>query len=217
VFRRRDPRPWWQSLLRALWPRGGWTRALHYLKHRIRRLPDTPERIARGIFAGVVTVFTPLFGLHFVLAALLAKLMRGNILASLVATFLGNPLTFLPIALLSLEVGHLMLGTRLEPGAEVGLMENFAGAFEDLRHNIGALFTREHADWRHLARFWREVFLPYLIGGIPIGIVSALIAYYVSVPLIRAYQAHRRGQLAAKLEALRCKAERAADERHRAR
>ena len=44
------------------------------------------------------------------LAALLAKLMRGNVIASLLATFVGNPLTFLPIAAISMQTGNFLLG-----------------------------------------------------------------------------------------------------------
>ena len=79
VFRRRDRRPLWRVALEFLWPRGGWGRAAQYVRHRVRRLPDTPEKISRGIWAGVFTAFTPFYGLHFVVAAVLAKLMRGNI------------------------------------------------------------------------------------------------------------------------------------------
>ncbi len=59
MFRRRDRRPIWQAVVQFMWPRGGWARAFHYVKHRVRRLPDSPERIARGIWAGVFTTFTP--------------------------------------------------------------------------------------------------------------------------------------------------------------
>ena len=72
--------------------------------------PIRPHRIARGIFAGVFTTFTPFFGLHFVVAAILARLMRGNILAALLATFFGNPLTYVPIGVVSLKTGHFLLG-----------------------------------------------------------------------------------------------------------
>jgi uncharacterized protein (DUF2062 family) len=82
VFKRRDQREVGRRIIaEALWPRGGWARAFQYVQHRLRRLPGTPEQIARGIFAGAVTVFTPLFGLHFLVAAILAKIMRGSILA----------------------------------------------------------------------------------------------------------------------------------------
>ena len=84
-------------MLEFFWPRGGWGRAARYVQHRLHRLPDTPETIARGIFAGVFTTFTPLYGLHFIVAATLAWLVRGNIIAALLGTFFGNPLTLLMV------------------------------------------------------------------------------------------------------------------------
>ena len=35
-----------RAIAEFLWPRGGWARAYYYVKHRLKRLPDTPERIA---------------------------------------------------------------------------------------------------------------------------------------------------------------------------
>ncbi|RMD91547.1 MAG: DUF2062 domain-containing protein, partial [Alphaproteobacteria bacterium] len=107
-----------------VYPRGGWWRAATYVWHRLRRLPDSPHRIARGIGAGVFVSFTPLFGMHFVLAALIALLIRGNVLAAVLATFFGNPLTFPLIAAASLKLGALILGSgdaagHLEPGMSV--------------------------------------------------------------------------------------------------
>ena len=114
VFKRRDPRSYLRMIAEVFWPRGGWTRAFHYVKHRIRRLPDDPHRIARGVGAGVFVSFTPFFGLHFITAALSAKIVRGNILASLLGTFFGNPITFPIIAFFSMKLGKWMLGTRFD-------------------------------------------------------------------------------------------------------
>ena len=49
------------------------------------------------------------------------------------------------------------------------------------------------------------MFYPYLIGCILPGIVSGLVCYYLTVPVIRAYQSRRRGALKAKLAALKKK------------
>jgi uncharacterized protein len=78
--------------------------------HRLRRLPDEPHRIARGVFAGVFVSSRRLFGLQFLSAALLAWVMRGNILAALLATFIGNPHHHTDHRLGSVELGHWMLG-----------------------------------------------------------------------------------------------------------
>lgn len=172
----------------------------------MRRLPDSPQRIARGVWAGVFITFSPLFGLHFVAAALLARLMKGNMLAAIMATFVGNPLTFVFIALSSLKTGHLILGTELEDGELSALSKKFGDAGGDLWHNFVAIFTHEKMDWSGLTIFSRDVFYPYLIGGIIPGMICATIAYYLAVPLLRAYQHRRRGLIKEKFEAMKLKA-----------
>ena len=189
--------------MEALWPRGGWGRAATYVKHRLRRLPDTPEKICRGIWAGVFTTFTPFYGLHFIVAAIVAKVMRGNILAALLSTFFGNPLTYVPIGIVSLNTGHWLLGTRPERGFDKGLFEKFGGAGADLWHNFAALFGPKVAHWDRLERFYDEVFFPYMVGGILPGIVVATAMYYLTIPLVRAYQNRRKASLKAKLAQLK--------------
>jgi uncharacterized protein (DUF2062 family) len=216
IFKRRDPKPFIRQLAELLWPRGGWARAFHYVKHRVRRLPDSPERIARGIWAGVFITFTPLFGFHFFFAVLIAKAMKGNILASLMATFVGNPLTFVFITLASLKTGHWMLGTELEQGELRALSRKFADAGSDLWHNAIAIFTPAPMDWSGLAIFSRDVFYPYLMGGIVSGIFFGTLAYYSSVPVLRAYQKRRRGLIKEKFEKLKAKTAAKAEEKKQA-
>lgn len=205
VFKRRDRRSIWRIVLEALWPRGGWGRAAQYVKHRVRRLPDTPEKIARGIFAGLFTTFTPYYGLHFLIAAVLALLARGNVLAALLSTFFGNPLTYVPIGVISLKTGYFLLGKESAPAEHGSLVGKFVRAGNDLLLNLQAYFTDDVADWQHLSLFYDEVFLPYMVGGILPGLIVGLIGYYLSVPLIRAYQNRRKGAIKAKLAALKKK------------
>ncbi len=205
VFKRRNRRPWWKVLYEAVWPRGGWKRAFYYVKHRVRRLPDPPHRIARGIFAGVFTTFTPFYGLHFVIAALIALIVRGNVVAALLATFFGNPLTYVPIGVIALNTGHFLLGSQLKYGVDKSLFANFRDAGRDLFDNFIAIFTDQTTNWSGLAQFWHDVFFPYLIGGILPGLIAGLIAYYLSVPVISVYQNRRKGRIKKKLAELRNK------------
>lgn len=211
VFKRRDKRSLGRIVLHGLYPRGGWGRAISYITHRVRRLPDPPHRIARGVFAGVFVIFTPFYGLHFLLAALLAKIMRGNMLAALLSTLLGNPLTYVPIGVISLKTGHFLMGTKFDETVHTTLVGKFAGAAADLKDNVLALFTEAEANWAKLAKFYDEVFLPYMVGGIVPGIVAGLIAYHLSLPVITAYQNRRRGRLKQKLAELRRRAAQAED------
>jgi len=206
VFKRRDKRNVGQIVLDSIYPRGGWGRAIYYITHRVRRLPDSPEKIARGIFAGVFVIFTPFYGLHFVLAAILAKLMRGNILAAMLSTLVGNPLTYVPIGVVCLKIGHFLLGSEFDAATNTTLVAKFAGAAADLKHNLFALFTADEANWARLSQFYDQVFLPYLVGGLILGVLGGVASYYVSMPMIRAYQNRRKGRLKEKLGGLRVKA-----------
>ncbi|RLK08133.1 DUF2062 domain-containing protein [Ruegeria conchae] len=211
VFKRRDRRSPVQVASEFVYPRGGWTRAFHYVKHRVRRLPDTPERIARGIGAGVFASFTPFYGLHFLVAAVLARLLNGNILAALSGTFFGNPLTYVPIGVVSLQTGHFLLGTRYREHDTHGLMGKFADAMGDLKDNCIAMFTGREADWHGLSRFYDDVFFPYMVGGVIPGIVAGVVCGYLSLPLIRTYQQRRRSRIKAKFEQIKRLAQAEAD------
>jgi uncharacterized protein (DUF2062 family) len=207
VFRRRDRRSPIRALADFVWPRGGWGRAFLYVKHRVRRLPDSPERIARGIWAGVFTTFTPFYGLHFLVAAIIARVMNGNILASLSATFFGNPLTYVPIGVASLQTGHWLLGTEFDEEVDKSLVGKFLAAGGDLKDNLFALFMAMPAVWQGLLLFFNEVFYPYMIGGIIPGIICATGCYMLSLPVIRVYQQRRRAKIKAKFEAIKQRAE----------
>ena len=206
VFRRRDRRPPLRAVADFFWPRGGWTRAFHYVKHRVRRLPDSPERIARGVWAGVFTTFTPFYGLHFVVAAIIARLMNGNILAALSSTFFGNPLTYVPIGVASLQTGHWLLGTEFYQEVDKSLVGKFLAAGDDLKDNLFAFYSDQPADWHGLHLFYDEVFYPYMVGGLIPGALTATVCYLVSLPLIRAYQQRRRAKIKAKFEEIKRRA-----------
>lgn len=211
VFKRRDARHWAEVVLRWFYPRGGWGRAVQYMRHRLHRLPGTPESIARGVFAGAVTVFTPFYGLHFVVAALLARVMKGNILAALLATFIGNPLTYVPIAVIALETGYFMLGVEREGGIGGGIFRRFSAAWRDLRDNFMTLFNGREPHWDGLRDFYFEIFWPWTVGGIIPGLICGLVCYYLSVPMIRAYQKRRISKLRSRMEKLKAQAREAGE------
>ena len=105
MFRRRKPLSILKQLRALIWPERGFRRLFSYLFQRIIRLPGTPASIASGFASGVAASFTPFLGLHFILAGALAMLFRGNVLASAIGTFFGNPWTFILIWLADYEVG----------------------------------------------------------------------------------------------------------------
>ena len=202
MFKRRSPRNFRQSLVNLCIPGGGWGRSANYVMHRLRRLPDSPERIAKGIAAGVGVSCLPLFGLHFIAAASVAWALRGNIFASLLATFFGNPFTFPIIVVSSMELGNFLLGR--EKTIKVSeAMSAFGAIWGEFWRNFLAIFTPDPIVWEKLGKFGMDVFVPYFLGGSLIGIVCGVIAYFLSLPLIRAYRNRRLKKLQERFERAR--------------
>ena len=175
-------------------PRSGWRRTAEYVGHRIRRIPDTPHKIAIGISCGIIASFSPFFGLHFFYAALLAVLVRGNVIAALLGTFIGNPITFPFIATMSLQTGRWLLGYCADGENAAGLFEAFGIFFTGLWQSIKSLFGMGQAEWDALAEFARLVLWPWFLGGMVPGLLLAVVTYILSRPLIAAYQVRRRAR-----------------------
>jgi uncharacterized protein (DUF2062 family) len=198
VFRRRDRPAFHVRLREALYPRRGWRRALEYIGHRVRRIPDSPHRIAIGFSCGVFVSFSPLFGFHFFYAMFLAWLLRGNILASLIGTVAGNPLTFPIIASTSLALGRRILGYGAT-GRDFGrITDAFAEAGEGIWRGVLSLFGHGASEWHKVGAFFTDIIWPYYVGGLLPGLIAAIASYYLTRPLIVAYQAARRKRLAAR-------------------
>lgn len=187
VFKRRKPLGWGAWLREMVYPRGGFRRATRYVIHRMRRVPDTPHRVARGIFAGSLIGFMPLPGLQFVGAWAFARLIRGNVLAALLGTFNTNPLTTPFFAVLAMSLGHWIMGVKTALSAEA-IARAFGHAGRDIWFNLRAVFTDDVTRWDGLLQFWHDIYVPYFIGALGPGLVLSLIGYYVTIPLVQAYQ-----------------------------
>jgi uncharacterized protein len=172
-----------ERLRLGLWPRRGWGRSIRYVLLRLKRLPSSPHRIALGCAAGVFAVFTPFLGLQLILAAVVAFLMRGSIVASFLASFVGNPLTYPIIWFATFNLGNVLLGAT----ASFRLV--------DLRSKAGAL-------WDSLVHFSPDAIVkaaeslwpilkPMAVGSIPLGAFAAAAAYVGVRRLISASQARK--------------------------
>ena len=198
VFKRRDKPPLLLRVREAVLPQRGWGRAIEYLGHRVRRLPDSPHRIAFGLAIGVFASFSPFFGAHLLLAAGLAKLLRANIVASLIGTFVGNPLTFPFIAAVSLGLGRRILGYGASGHDFERLTHSFALAASGLWSSLMSLVGRGQPQWGRLEPFVDYVLWPYFVGGLLPGLAAAAASYWLLRPLIAAYQARRREKMLAR-------------------
>lgn len=195
VFKRRDKPPFPVRLREWIYPRRGYRRGIEYLGHRVRRLPDTPHRIALGFACGAFISFTPLFGFHLVFGAALAWLLGGNIVASVIGTLVGNPVTTPFIAALSLTLGRRILGHGVS-GRDFGrIAEAFSQAVIGIWESFLSVFGFGHAQWHKLSLFFYDMAWPYLVGGLLPGVVAGIVSYYLVRPLVGAYQARRRAAM----------------------
>src|SRR3990172_2777 len=81
---------------------------LIYLK--ILRIDDPPERIARGAAIGVAMGVLPTFGLGIILSLAFAFVLKANKAASVLGSFIMNPLTSPFFWTASLLTGSLLTG-----------------------------------------------------------------------------------------------------------
>lgn len=195
IFKRRERPSTYHRVREAVAPRKGFWRGVDYINKRMRRLPDSPHRIALGFACGAMASFTPFFGLHFIIAAGMAWLVRGNILAALFGTVVGNPLTFPLISAVSLWMGRWLLGLR-ESGSDFeAITHAFAQGLNSIWGTVKSWFGYGPSMLDGLRVFLIDVFLPYLVGGIVPGLVTAAACYWIIGPLVAAYQERRRKKL----------------------
>ncbi len=176
LFRRRKPVDFGERIRTALWPRRSFWRSAQYFSKRVLRLTATPHAIAAGVAAGVFASFTPFIGFHFIIAAIIAWAIAGNVVASAFGTVVGNPVTFPFIWGATLQVGRFIIHDPHVPGDEmkVGVM---------LRH-------------LEFAQLWDPFLKPMTVGSIPLGIGVALIFYLLTRSAAVTFKEQRRKRLA---------------------
>ncbi len=147
---------------------------------RLLALDDPPERTALAFSIGVFIAFSPLLGLHTILATLVAFLFRFNKIAVYAGTFINNPfVTLVPIIISSYAIGAFLLGRPLRIPAEgLALLKD------------PHLLTGEY--YRNLFRESWYIVWPFTIGATVLSVVCSLIAYPVTSALLRTRKRSRK-------------------------
>lgn len=175
MFQRRNKRSLLSKAQQFFWPSMGFLRTFIYLKHRIIRMADSSHKIAAGMACGVSISFTPLVGTHFIQAGVLAYAIRGNLLASLIGTFVGNPWTFPFMWWAAMSFGSFLFGIFGLP-ATTALPEHVS--FEVMKD----LFLHDPL----------RIFLPWAVGGYLLGLLSWPISYFTFYYMVKGAKAARR-------------------------
>ncbi|MGO1117320.1 DUF2062 domain-containing protein [Rhodovibrionaceae bacterium A322] len=183
LFKRRKPQEMSHRLAGYVWPRQGVRRTAQYMAHRLSRIPGRSYWIAAGFASGAAASFTPFVGLHFILAALLALAVRGNVLASAFGTIVGNPWTFPFIWTWIYFLGNVILGHEHAPHV----------IFEHLSY--GHIVAAWNSD-TFLHDFFWPLFWPMLVGGLPSAVVVWFVVFWPLDKIIQRYQMARSHRLA---------------------
>ena len=193
MFRRRKPLSALKQLRAVIWPERGFRRLFSYIFQRIIRLPGTPASIASGFASGIAASFTPFLGLHFILAGALAMLFRGNVLASAIGTFFGNPWTFILIWLADYEVG---LGVIHAFGFGADLQVLSIDELVAIMGNvIRYLSFTGNISWESLTRDIEQVVMPLLIGGTVLGAIAWVASFLMTLWAVKGWRLHRAKRL----------------------
>jgi uncharacterized protein len=135
---------------------------------------DTPHRTALAFGIGLWIAFSPLLGLHTVMALGIAFAFRLSRGAMLLGVYINNPWTIAPLYIAGTTVGCLLLNVPPEGLVEIDWEQD------------GMAF------YRTLLEHLRPYLWPYVVGNTVVGVAAGLVGYV----LLRTVLERRRAQAA---------------------
>ncbi len=138
---------------------------------RLIRISDTPHSIALGFSIGVFASFNPMIGVHIIIALFLSWVLQANYFSAILGTFIGNPLTYPLIWIVSLYIGSIFV-----PVKDFNLSNLAETSFYSLEFLLNV-----------------RPFIPsFLIGGLLVGLATAFLSYFCVKKLIIFYRKKKR-------------------------
>ena len=117
------------------------------------------------------------------MGALLAYVFKANIFASILGTFFLNPITFPFIAAISIRTGNFILYQF-----SIQTNDRYSSDTFITDSDLNSLNVFE----KFLVEVYFDKFIPYVLGGMICGIITAFIIYILSKPLIDSYQKRKK-------------------------
>jgi uncharacterized protein len=158
-----------------------------FIEFRVLHIDDSPERIAGGVFAGILIAYTPFLGLHLLIGLLVSMIFRINKFVTLSFVWVSNVFTLIPIYYPSYIVGRGILNLfKNEP----------AMSQRDILRYLNALIRQIDFNsiidiefWQSFWYLFTRIGLELFIGGLIIGTFAAAVSYKITV---RSIARHRR-------------------------
>jgi uncharacterized protein (DUF2062 family) len=105
----------------------------------------------------------PLFGLQTIIALILAILFKGNKLIAAIATWISNPLTYVPLYVFNFYIGKWLLGG----------------------HEVVPFSPIDITSWEQLGDLGAVVLACLFLGCLVSGTIASMISYFVGLWLFR--------------------------------
>ena len=143
-------------------------RQIRFVYLKLLRLRGKPRVVAKGFAIGVFAGCFPFFGLQSLVSIFLAALLKGSKVAAIAATWISNPLTYVPIFIFNYKIGKLLLGTK---DTVLSMDLNSFTAFKD----NGSTFA-----------------ITLLTGCFFVGLILAFITYFYSLAILQRLRTRRK-------------------------
>lgn len=140
-------------------------RRIRFIYLKLRRLRDKPQAVAKGLAVGVFAGCFPFFGLQSLIGIFLAAICRGSKVAALAATWISNPLTYVPLYVFNYKIGKLLLGIE-----DTVLLPLDLESFTTFREQ-GSAFA-----------------IALLTGSFVVGMILATITYFYSLAILERWR-----------------------------
>ncbi|MEC9414486.1 MAG: DUF2062 domain-containing protein [Pseudomonadota bacterium] len=134
---------------------------------KLIKISDTPHSISLGFAIGVFSAFTPLIGLHIVIAIFFSWLVNANYLSSVAGTFIGTPITYPFMWISSILVGNIFFSVD---NLNKDLFENFSFYSWDFFLLI------------------KPFIWSFVIGSTFLGLISSFSSYFLLKKLVILYR-----------------------------
>ncbi len=155
MFKRRKAKPILRKAADLIWPSIGIKRTMRYYWLRLVHHPASSQNLAAGFATGAALSCTPLLGLHLILAAFICFLFRLNIWSAALGTVFGNPWTFPFIWSFTYFLGNIF--------------------FSD----SSKILDLHTLNWSSLIEDPWHIFIPMLVGSIPLAIFVWIASYKI--------------------------------------
>ena len=129
---------------------------------KLVRVKDSQDKLAVGFACGSMVSFSPFIGFHFLLAVIFAYIFRGNIVASLIGTFVGNPFTFPFIWIFIYKIGNIFFKNDQNSSIEL---------------TFQSLYDQGY-----------DILIPMLIGSLIVSIPVWFISYFTVKFLLSSFK-----------------------------